>query len=198
MKKITLLGIIILGFLITGCEQIDNIVQDEEQEVTVETEIYESDIEHDNEVEALSETVDYGSLGAISQETFTIEEMLIYAIEDEYAARAEYEYILDNFDVTTPFSNIIKSEENHISMLVPLFEAYDIELIEDQSSEHLIVVNDLEETYETGILAEEYNIAMYELFLNQENLPIDIADVFAKLRDASINHLNAFIKNAEK
>ena len=196
MKKILVLGIFTLTLIIAGCEQIDEEVIIDESDIVQETTIEEDD--SDETTDLAYDESNYGSLGALSDDDLSIEAMLIYALEDEYAARAEYEYILNNFDVTTPFSNIIKSEENHISMLIPLFETYGIDVIEDESSSHLIVIDDLKETYETGIIAEEYNIAMYELFLSQDDLPLDIQDVFTKLRDASINHLNAFIKNAEK
>jgi hypothetical protein len=124
--------------------------------------------------------------------------MLLYAIQDEYAARAEYEYILANFDVTKPFSNIIKAEETHITMLLPLFETYGIEVPTDTSSEHLIPPTDLGETFDIGVIAEILNIEMYNQFLEDEDLPDDVREVFVQLRDASMNHLEAFEKNAEK
>ena len=37
--------------------------------------------------------------------------MLTYAIQDEYLAHAEYDYILKNFGDQRPASNIIKAEE---------------------------------------------------------------------------------------
>ena len=141
---------------------------------------------------------DYGSTGALQATDYTLEDMLLYAIQDEYAARAEYEYILNTFDVTKPFSNIIKSEETHISMLIPLFEAYGIELPEDTAADHLIPIESLEETFAIGVIAEINNIAMYNIFLESEELPEDVYDVFVKLRDASENHLAAFEKNAAR
>lgn len=138
----------------------------------------------------------YGSAGALNDEVFTLEEMLIYAIQDEYAARAEYDYIVTNFDITKPFSNIIKSEETHISLLVPLFETYGFTLPEDTSSEHLIPIENVQEAFDTGVLAEILNISMYNTFLETDDLPQDVYDVFVKLRDASENHLSAFQKNA--
>jgi len=52
----------------------------------------------------------------------SIEEMLNYAIQDEYLARAEYYEVMDRFGNVRPFSQIVKSEETHVKMLVPLFE----------------------------------------------------------------------------
>jgi hypothetical protein len=140
----------------------------------------------------------YGSVSALDQSVFAIEEMLIYALQDEYAARAEYDYVISTFDITKPFSNIIKSEETHISLLLPLFDTYNMLDLEDTSDSHLISIASVEEAFDIGVQAEILNISMYNLFLEQEDLPDDIKDVFIKLRDASINHLNAFKKNAAK
>ena len=116
----------------------------------------------------------------------------------DYVARREYDYILNTFDVTKPFSNIITSEETHISLLLPLFETYSIDLPLDTSDEHVITISSLEEAFNIGVYAEIMNIDMYNLFLEQDNLPDDVRDVFIKLRDASLNHLSAFEKNAAK
>ena len=46
--------------------------------------------------------------------------------------------------------------------------------------------------------AEVHNIAMYEAFLKQEDLPDDVRAVFEALTRASGNHLRAFEQNANK
>jgi hypothetical protein len=190
MKK-TQLFLIILGLvLLTGCT-VDEGFDDIEEADSITNESV--DVETLSVLES-----DYGSIGALESDAFTIEEMLIYALEDEFAARNEYDYILTTFDVTNPFSNIILSEETHIDLLLPMFDIYDIEVPADGSSEHLIELDSLQETFETGVLAEELNIAMYNLFLEQDDLPADLVDVFTKLRDASINHLEAFQRNADR
>lgn len=189
--------IISLSLLLVGCETEQDILQDIEDDTVTTTIISDDSV---NDVVVLDSAVDneYGSLGALNDMDFTIEEMLIYAIQDEYAARSEYEYILNTFDVTKPFSNIITSEETHIALLIPLFEEFSITLPPDTSSEHLLDIDSLEETFAVGVIAEEYNIAMYNAFLDQEDLPESLVDAFTKLRDASINHLAAFQKNADR
>ncbi len=183
MKKIIILLLLVV---LTGCstdeltETIINITVIEETTNTLE------ELSHDN----------YGSLAALEQDVFTIEEMLVYALQDEYTARAEYEYIMSIYGDQNPFSNIILSEERHIEMLLPLFTTYNITLIEDTSSDHLFEFSSLQETYDIGVIAEINNIAMYNKFLETEHLPNDLIDVFTKLRDASINHLAAFEKKA--
>lgn len=139
----------------------------------------------------------YGAIGAELDDTYTIEEMLVYAIQDEFLAKSEYEKLIDEFKVDRPFTNIIRAEETHIELLKPLFEAYDITLPLDTSKDHLLIPDDLEEVYEVGVQAEIDNIAMYESFLN-ENIPDDIRSVFESLKTASESHLKAFQKNLNK
>lgn len=138
-----------------------------------------------------ADQLDFGSKGIVDKEDFTISEMLSYAIQDEYMARAEYEEIMDVYGVQRPFSSIIKSEETHIQLLEPLFEAYNVELEEDRADEFIVVPESLEEAFQIGVQAEIDNIAMYEKFLNQE-LPEDIRETFEKLKSASEKHLTAF------
>ncbi len=144
---------------------------------------------------------DYGSAGAAEKGEYTneysIEEMLIYALQDEYAARAEYNAIQNVFGEQRPFSNIEKSEERHIEWLLPLFEEYGVDLIEDTAVDHLLIPETLAEAFTVGVQAEIANIAMYDKFLDQE-LPDDIRSVFESLKSASENHLKAFERGTER
>jgi len=133
----------------------------------------------------------YGAEGSFNNTNFTLEQMLIYAIQDEYLARAEYEYLINELNAGNPFTNIIKAEKTHISLLIPLFEKYNFDIPEDTSSEHLIPATSITEALETGVLAEVNNIAMYEQFLDAD-LSDDVRAVFIELRDGSKNHLAAF------
>ena len=133
----------------------------------------------------------FGAKGAEQTPDPTIQQMLTYAIQDEYLARAEYDLIIEKYGSMRPFSNIIRSEDTHISMLTPLFEAYGFSLPENTAKEHTVVPKDLKEAFETGVQAEIENIAMYEKFLEKE-LPDDVRTVFQRLKDASGNHLRAF------
>lgn len=140
---------------------------------------------------------DFGAGGAKQKDEFTLEEMLTYAIQDEYLARAEYEKIMDIYGVQKPFSNIILSEERHIAMLKPLLGKYGLALPSDTAADYTSVPGSLLEAYETGVVAEINNIAMYDKFLEQE-LPYDVKTAFIKLRDASYNHLAAFQNKVER
>ncbi len=130
------------------------------------------------------------------QESYTLEEMLTYAIQDEYKARAEYELIIEEMDGGRPFTNIIQSEETHISFLEPLFESHGFELPEDQASEYVVLPDTIDEALEIGVQAEIENIDMYEKFLGQD-LPENVESVFERLKNASQNHLEAFERSLE-
>jgi len=140
---------------------------------------------------SMADTTTYGAAGAAADTSFTIEEMLMYAIQDEYLAKAEYEAIMDTFGVINPFSNIAKSEQTHINLLTPLFETYDVAMPQDTASDYTAVPATLAETFAIGVDAEVKNIAMYESFLATD-LPDDIRLVFERLKNASESHLKAF------
>jgi hypothetical protein len=133
----------------------------------------------------------FGAKGAQQSSDPTLEQMLTYAIQDEYLARAEYRFIINTYGSIRPFSNIIQAEEQHINMLVPLFTTYGFAVPEDNAAEHIVVPKDLKEALETCVQGEIDNIGMYETFSNA-SLPEDVRDVFERLKNASGNHLQAF------
>lgn len=137
-----------------------------------------------------------GSAGAQADTDYTLEEMLTYAIEDEYIAQAEYDAIMDKYGVQKPFSNIIRSEANHISLLLPLLEEYNVAVPDKNWEELTVVPETIEESYKVAVTAEEKNIAMYESFI-EEDLPDDVQEVFEDLKSASENHLTAFQNHAD-
>ena len=146
---------------------------------------------------ALGETP-FGAAALSEGKTYTVEEMLTYAIQDEYLARAEYKVIMDAFGEQRPFINIMKAEGGHVQRLLPLFTAYGVTVPEDTALEHTVKPESLQAAYEAGVTAELNNIAMYEAFLKQEDLPDDVRAVFEALTRASGNHLRAFEQNVNK
>ena len=139
---------------------------------------------------------DTGAAGASVDNEYSLEEMLVYAMEDEYLAQAEYDVIMDTYGVQKPFSNIIKAEATHISLLEPLFEEYDVSVPEKDWESLVVVPETLDAAYAIGVDAEEKNIAMYESFL-KENLPDDVREVFEALMNASEKHLAAFQRQVD-
>jgi hypothetical protein len=126
---------------------------------------------------------------------YSLEEMLNYAIQDEYLAQAEYELIIAEFGEIRPFINIVEAEQTHIDLLVPLFAAYNMDLPSNNADEIAVLPESISSALATGIEAEEMNIAMYKQFLSQDNLPDDVRSVFENLMNASENHLRAFSKD---
>lgn len=60
----------------------------------------------------------YGAAGALADKDLTINDMLIYAVQDEYLARGERMAIVDKFgELQRPYSNIISAEETHLAYL---------------------------------------------------------------------------------
>jgi len=122
-------------------------------------------------VSAFAAESDFGSAAVEDGKTYTLSEMLTYAIEDEYLAHAEYEEIIETFGAQKPFTNIIRAEETHISALEPLFAEYDVALPDNTAEEHVVIPASLLEAAQAGVEAELNNIAMYEAFLEQD-LPV--------------------------
>jgi len=138
---------------------------------------------------AYASNLENGSAGALLDTDYTLEEMLIYAIQDEYGAQAEYAAIIKEYGDQVPYTNIIKAEENHINRLTQLFDTYGFAL--PANTAETVIPESLEASYAVGVTAEENNIAMYEKFL-KEDLSADVKLVFKRLLTASEHHLQAF------
>jgi len=138
----------------------------------------------------------YGNAAAKADQSLTIEDMLLYAAQDEYLARGEYVGIMKKFGTMRPFSNIMRAEENHLAWLKDAYAVYKIAFPADQSADQLHVPATLLEAYKTGVQAEIDNIAMYDRFLAspliQSTEHADLKTLFTNLRNASENHLRAF------
>lgn len=137
-----------------------------------------------------------GALGAKADQDYTLEEMLLYAIEDEYLAQTEYEKIMETYGVIKPYSNISKAEATHIELLELLFGQYEVTVPEIDWDSYIVLPDTLQENYVMGVEAELNNIAMYERFLEEE-LPDEVRTVFEALKNASEKHLQAFQRKVD-
>lgn len=146
---------------------------------------------------SFADSTDFGAKGAEGKTGLSIEQMLTYAIQDEYLARAEYEAIMKEYGNIRPFTNIISAEERHIEWVGELFDAYDYSPPKDTAADHVVLPQDLKSSLETGVQAEIDNIAMYASFL-EKDLPDDVRDLFERLKRASENHLRAFRNNLNR
>ncbi|MFD2216163.1 ferritin family protein [Metabacillus endolithicus] len=139
----------------------------------------------------------YGAKGALSAPTLTIPDMLTYALQDEYLAQARYDDILGKFGYIRTFARIKEAELRHISALLPLFNRYQLSIPEDVSNLYVTTPQNVKAAYSAGVQGEIDNISMYEKFLSQ-NIPNDVKVVFSQLRNASLNHLEAFKRGLER
>lgn len=133
----------------------------------------------------------YGAEAAKTDMELTLEDMLTYAIQDEFLAKAGYLLAMEKFGEQRPFINIIIAEENYINYLRSLSAKYKIAFPMDNSKDYVKVPANIKESLEIGIQKEIENIEMYERFL-KENIPRDVKTIFTQLRNASQNHLLAF------
>lgn len=146
-------------------------------------------------VTALAAGGDFGAAAVDGSRSYTLSEMLTYAVQDEYLAQAEYNEIIAALDAGRPFTNIVNAEATHIAELTPLFTEYGVALPENTADASAAAPASLAEAYQAGAEAERQNIAMYETFLKQE-LPDDVRAVFTELKQASEHHLAAFERSA--
>ncbi|HAE22990.1 MAG TPA: hypothetical protein DCG47_11795 [Spirochaetaceae bacterium] len=125
-----------------------------------------------------------------------ITDMLRWAAEDEYLARGEYAAIMQRFGTMRPYSNIMASEEQHLSWLRAEYQSRGLPFPADGSGAYLIIPIDLKAAAQAGVNAEIGNIAMYEAFLAQPELArsqnASVKTLFEQLKRASENHLRAF------
>lgn len=139
---------------------------------------------------------DYGAVAAKNHSSLTIEQMLRYAIEDEYLAQAEYTAIIKQYGEVKPFINIVRAENHHIALLVNVYQTRGIAVPENTAAQHVVAVKSLANAMAIGYQAELDNIAMYQQFLANPllNKPEneDVKVVFTMLMQASEKHLQAF------
>lgn len=147
-------------------------------------------------VAASASPVAWGAKAAAVDTDRSVTEMMRYAIEDEYLARADYIAIMKKHGDIRPFSNIIEAENNHIAWLRDAFTAATLALPADDAASLVSAPATLEEAFQAGVVAEIDNIAMYDSFLastliaRSENA--SLKNLFVRLRDASKHHLKAF------
>lgn len=134
----------------------------------------------------------YGAKAALQDQSLTLSEMLTYSIQDEYLARSRYNAILKKFGERPPFSRIKRAEERHIQALRPLFSKHKVTVPKDTSLLYTAPPVSLKEAFAAGVRGEMDNIAMYDKFLKERNLPQDVKNVFSNLQNASKGHLAAF------
>lgn len=124
-------------------------------------------------------------------ESFTLEEMLNFAIQEEYYMKAQYSLIQEIYDEAV-FVFILAEEDGHIEHLLEFFRKYNFEEPPDLSYNKTVVPNSITEAYKIGIIIETNNIRMYNNFLSRDDLPTDVRAIFKHLVESSNIHLLEF------
>ncbi len=125
----------------------------------------------------------------------SVQEMVTAALQDEINTQATYSKILETHIDALPFKVLVRAEGMHIMMLNRLAGAYNVSTNLNAAAAEVPAA--LEDTLALGIKAEQVNIAMYEKFLKDGNLPRDVMFVFQRLMNASQSHLKVLQKSAE-
>ncbi len=138
-----------------------------------------------------------GALAAIGSGTpLAVADMLRYAVEDEYLARAEYRVIMAKFGAQRPYTNIEASENQHLEWLRAEYALRGLAFPADAAASRVVAPADLKAAAQAGVDAELGNIAMYEAFLASPLMAepgnASAAALFANLKRASENHLRSF------
>ncbi len=134
-------------------------------------------------------TVPAGDATAVSQATG---DALRATLEDELTARAFYDAVLKKHGKVVPFSNIIRAEERHASMLRALMERHKVDSSGVVARALPPVPATVAECCRLSAQLERDNVALYDRFMKDASAP-DIKAAFERLRSASLNnHLPAF------
>ena len=137
-----------------------------------------------------------GPLVAEGVSTTPAEQALALALagpDGEYAAYAEYTAIVQKFGEVQPYAAIRLSEQRHIEALQRHLQMRGLTVPENPYLGKTQAPATLNEAAQTGIAAEERNVAMYAQLLEQIGDQPDLARVFTHLQWASReHHLPAF------
>ncbi len=135
----------------------------------------------------LAEDADY-PVSKLDEKTV---EYLNLALADERKALATYQATMAKFGSVKPFINIARAEEQHISMLLALFDKYGVEIPKDTTQVGALPAT-LQEVCQVGVTAEIDNDALYQRMIPELQYE-DIKTVFISLAKASKEmHLPAF------
>ncbi|MCI5180444.1 MAG: DUF2202 domain-containing protein [Candidatus Electrothrix sp. AW3_4] len=136
-------------------------------------------------------------LSSSEASTGDLKSYLTTAINDEYRAKNTYIAVMNKFGQVNPFVEIKESEEQHISMLVSLFNKYGLS-VPANTGNALSAPATLSEACSLGVQAEIENAHMYDGLLAGTTEYADVQTVFKQLQSASQNqHLPAFQKCAD-
>jgi hypothetical protein len=117
---------------------------------------------------------------------------LTEAIDEEYGALNTYQAVLSQFGSVTPFSRIVRAEQQHVNALARLFTKYGLSVPTNPGLDPAPTFANLTTACQTGVVAEIADAKLYDT-LKPSVDNADVLQVFANLQAASLNsHLPAF------
>ena len=117
---------------------------------------------------------------------------LTEAINEEYGALNTYQAVLSQFGSVTPFSRIVRAEQQHVNALARLFTKYGLSVPSNPGLVPAPTFASLTAACQTGVDAEIADAKLYDT-LKPSVDNADVLQVFANLQAASLNsHLPAF------
>lgn len=137
----------------------------------------------------------WGAAAARKDNNLTEESMLKYALQDEYALRLRYEFIIKKFENKKLLSDMVRDENVNISILMSMLTKHNIPILADMAEDYIATVpKNISDAYTLSIKAENENIEMYERFLSSSNLEEDTKALFKNLMNCSKGHLEILKK----
>jgi len=128
----------------------------------------------------------------------TLAGILDEVLMDEYKARDSYQKIIETFGPVRPFINIVEAEQNHIELLLPLYEKYAVPPLPEPDPDRVSVPDSLLAACRMGVEEELANVAMYDRLIAATDLP-DVVEILQRLQAASRDHhLPAFQRCVER
>lgn len=117
---------------------------------------------------------------------------LTEAINEEYGALNTYQAAIAQFGNIYPFSQIARSEQQHVNALTRLFTKYGLAVPANPGLATTPTWDTVADACQTGVNAEIADAALYDTLKPMVD-NADILQVFANLQAASLNsHLPAF------
>lgn len=128
---------------------------------------------------------------ALADSDYTVDEVLTYALQNEYFTQAQYNAIVTKYGAQMPFANIAQMKQMHINLLLPLFEKNNIVVPANDAKKDVILPASLEKSYAAGLQQQQFSVELYNKLL-QTKLPVDVETVLKTLLANAKKHTTAF------
>lgn len=132
--------------------------------------------------------------GPVGPDPDDMKVLLVDALQEEYKAEMLYRSVLEDFPGAMPFAVIAESEGQHVAALQALFTRRGTTPPSSiWGTESFESFGSIAAACAAGVEAETEDAAFYTPYLQRDDLPQDVRNVFTNLQRASLeNHLPAF------